>query len=57
MQIKYSLVDNAENNEKCAYFSKSYLNIFSRIYKSNYKYLKIENKDKNNLFLIGDSLN
>ena len=45
--MQYSLIDNAKYSEQSIYFSKSYLNIFSRIYKSNFKYLKIEHKEKN----------
>lgn len=47
MQIQYSFIDNAKDSEQSIYFSKSYLNIFSRIYKSNFKYLKIVHKEKN----------
>tara|TARA_Y100000994_G_scaffold204445_1_gene175906 strand:+ start:457 stop:1470 length:1014 start_codon:yes stop_codon:yes gene_type:complete len=46
MKIKYSLIDNVKGSDISIYFGKSYQNIFSRIYKSSNKYLRIQSKDK-----------
>ena len=46
MRIKYSLIDKAEDDEMYIYWSKSYQEIFSRIYKSVNKYIKIEKNNK-----------
>ena len=46
MQIKYSLINKPEDSENYIYFSKSYQKIFSRIYDSKSKYIKLEKNGK-----------
>ncbi len=44
--MKFSLVDSLKDDELCIYFSRSYQELFARIYNSSFKYLKCNNSEQ-----------
>ncbi len=44
--MRFSLIDGLRDDEFCIFFSKSYQELFARIYNSDFKCIKIENSEK-----------
>tara|TARA_Y100000739_G_C20585750_1_gene455176 strand:- start:591 stop:1595 length:1005 start_codon:yes stop_codon:yes gene_type:complete len=44
--MRFSLIEDLKDEEYCIYFSKSYQELFSRIYNSNFKFIKFDYLDK-----------